>query len=66
MKVSSINPTTLSHSAMLLYVAKLSEYAHDVAGQGKQHVGLPGNSSMGAQNRPSTTTIRQPEQRATR
>jgi hypothetical protein len=42
---------------MLLYVAKLSEYAHDVAGQGKQHVGLPGSSSMGAQKRPSTTMI---------
>ena len=46
---------------MLLYVAKLSEYAHDVAGQGKQHVGLPGSSSMGAQNLPSTTMICQYE-----
>jgi hypothetical protein len=51
---------------MLLYVAKLSEYAHDVAGQGKQHVGLPGSSCMGAQKRPSMTTIRQRERYETR
>jgi len=42
---------------MLLYVEKLSEYAHAVAGQGKQHVGLPGNSSIVAQNRPSMTMV---------
>lgn len=44
---------------MLLYVSKLSEYAHDVAGQGKQHVGVPGKASMGAQNRPAMTGRRQ-------
>jgi hypothetical protein len=55
MKVSNTRPTTFSHSAMLLYVAKLSEYAQDVAGQGKQHVGCPGSRAMGAQNRPEMT-----------
>jgi hypothetical protein len=55
MKVSNIRPTTFSHSAMLLYVAKVSEYAQDVAGHGKQHVGDPGSMAMGAQNRPEIT-----------
>ena len=38
-----------------MYVSKLSEYAHSVAGQGRQHVGSPGIPFMGAQKRPSTT-----------
>jgi hypothetical protein len=55
MKDSRISPTTLSHSAVLLYVANESGYAQAVAGQGKQHEGCPGSKSIDAQNRPSMT-----------
>lgn len=46
-------PTTLSHSATVVYVLKLSEYTQSVAGQGRQHVAS--RLSMGAQNLPFMT-----------
>lgn len=55
MNTSRTSPMTLSHSAARPYVVKLEEYAHSAAGHGRQHVGVPGKRSMGAQNRPDVT-----------
>lgn len=56
MNTRSTRPATFNHSAARVYVAKLVEYANSVAGQGKQHVGVPGRRSIGAQNRPRRTS----------
>lgn len=56
MKTSNARPATFNHSAARPYVSKLEEYAHSVAGHGKQHVGFPGNS-IGVQSRPDMTLL---------
>lgn len=57
MNTNKTKPVTFSHSAARPYSAKSVEYAHSVAGQGKQHVGVPGRRSMGAHNRPERSVL---------